>query len=108
MTDAIEWIEVCRVGDIRKEDVYAFNFGADSYAIYRTKSGYYASDGYCTHEMALLTDGFVIGEVIECPLHQGRFDVRTGKPLSPPVSRPLRTYAVRVDAGRILIGLARK
>jgi len=105
MADELNWVVAGQVGDLDEEDVMPFDFGAASYAIYRTKSGYYASDGYCTHEMALLADGFVIDEVIECPLHQGRFDVSTGKALSPPVSEALRTYPVRIDGGRILIGL---
>ncbi len=105
MADDLNWVVAAQVGDIDEEDVLAFDFGAESYAIYRTRSGYYASDAMCTHEMALLTDGFVLDEAIECPLHQGRFDVRTGRPLSPPVSEALRTYPVRVDGGRILIGL---
>jgi 3-phenylpropionate/trans-cinnamate dioxygenase ferredoxin subunit len=108
MSGELQWVVAATVGEIDLEDVKLFDFGAETYAIYRTKSGYYASDGFCTHEMAHLADGFVIGEVIECPLHQGRFDVRTGKALSPPVSEDLRTYPVRVDGDRILIGLEAK
>ena len=40
----------------------------------------YASDGLCTHEHVHLSDGLVMGHVIECPKHNGRFDVRDGKP----------------------------
>ena len=105
MAEEPNWIVACKVGDIEEEDVFPFDFGADSYAIYRTASGYHATDGFCTHELALLADGFVVGETIECPLHQGRFDVRTGKALSPPVSEALRTHPVRIEGGQILIGL---
>ena len=105
MSDDLNWVVAGDVDDIDEEDVMAFDFGPDIFAIYRTKSGYYATDGYCTHEMALLADGFVLGEEIECPLHQGRFDLRTGKPLCPPVSEALRTYPVRIDGDQILIGL---
>ena len=105
MGEALNWVPVGKIGDIEEEDVIPFDFGADTYAVCRTKSGYYATDDFCTHEMAHLADGFVIGEVLECPLHQGRFDIKTGKALSPPVSVALRTYPVRIDGDRILIGL---
>ncbi len=70
-----------------------------------TPDGYFASDGICTHEDERLEDGIVIDNVIECPLHQGRFDLRTGEALSAPVCVNLRTYPVRIEDGRVLLGL---
>jgi len=105
MSDDLNWVPVCAVDDIAEEGVIPFDFGRDSFCVYRTKSGFFATDGYCTHEAALLSDGAVIGEEIECPLHQGRFDIKSGKALSPPVSEALRTYPTRVEGGKVLIGL---
>ena len=59
----------------------------------------------CTHEDERLDDGIVIDCVIECPLHQGRFDVRTGRALSAPVCVDLKTWPIKVDDGRIYIDL---
>lgn len=105
MADAVNWVVACAVADLAPESAIGFDHGRDSYAIFRTKSGYYATDGYCTHELASLADGSVIGEVIECPLHQGRFDIRTGKALSEPVEVALRTYPVKVEGDKVMIGL---
>jgi len=47
--------------------------------------------------------GYFDGDVIECPVHQGRFDVRTGRVLGAPASTPLRTYAVKVVDGDVYV-----
>ena len=70
-----EWIEVCVTDDIDEEDVIRWDHDGGSFAIYHTN---------CTHQQAHLEDGVVIGTVIECPLHQGRFDIATGKALRAP------------------------
>ena len=50
------------------------------YALYRTEDDrYFATDGLCTHEQVELADGFVSGTIIECPMHNGRFDFTTGE-----------------------------
>jgi 3-phenylpropionate/trans-cinnamate dioxygenase ferredoxin subunit len=98
-----QWVVVCRADEIEEEDVIRFDHGGATYAIYRTDKGYFASDGYCTHEKAHLADGLVIGDVIECSFHNGRFHIPTGKPLKPPVCVALRTHPVRVEEGQVLL-----
>jgi len=57
----------------------------------------------CTHQRAQLSEGFVDGCLVECPLHASAFDLRTGVPTGPPARRPLRTFEVRVVDGRVLV-----
>jgi 3-phenylpropionate/trans-cinnamate dioxygenase ferredoxin subunit len=89
-------IEVCHVDDIDEEDVIRFDHQGDTYAIYRTQDSFYATAGLCTHEAVHLADGLVIDDVVECPLHQGRFNIISGKALSAPVCVNLKTYPVQV------------
>ncbi|MEX3960055.1 non-heme iron oxygenase ferredoxin subunit [Trinickia sp. EG282A] len=98
-----QWIDAAALGDIEDEDVMRFDYAGRTYAIYRVDGDVYASDGLCTHEHAHLSDGFVMGHVIECPKHNGRFDVRDGRPLCAPVCEKLKTYPAKVEGGRILI-----
>ncbi|MGA3249868.1 MAG: non-heme iron oxygenase ferredoxin subunit [Paraburkholderia sp.] len=98
-----QWIDVAALNDIEDEDVMRFDHADHIYAIYRVSDNVYASDGLCTHEQAHLSDGFVMGHVIECPKHNGRFDIRDGRPLCAPVCEKLKTYPARIEAGRILI-----
>lgn len=101
---AENWIEVCEVDDIEVEDVIRFDHGEQTYAIYRTDQGdYYASDGYCTHEKFHLSNGLVMGSVIECPKHNGRFDIPSGQAKRAPVCIDLRTYPVKLESGKVFI-----
>jgi 3-phenylpropionate/trans-cinnamate dioxygenase ferredoxin subunit len=104
-TKTVNWVAACATGDIDEEDVIRFDHAGASYAVYRISDGFYASDGWCTHEQAHLADGFVVDREIECPLHQGRFDIPSGKAMSPPVCVHLKTYPVRVEDGLVLLGV---
>ena len=57
-----------------------------------------------THEQVALGDGFVFGFALECPRHQGRFDIRNGKALRAPACGDLRTHAVKIEAGAVYLG----
>ena len=73
------------------EDVIPVEHEGCTYAVYRSPEGdFFATDGHCTHERALLADGLVMGTIIECPKHNGRFDYRTGEGKGPPVTVRLR------------------
>ena len=104
MTEANDgWHRVGPADDIGEEDVIRFDLGRRTFAVYNTPSGYYATDGVCTHEKANLADGLVIGDIIECPLHQGRFHIPSGRAKSPPVCVDLKTYPVKVEDGQVYI-----
>ena len=100
------WVEACAVTDVDPEDVVRFDHGERTFAIYRSPEGsFYATDGLCSHERAHLADGLVMGGTIECPKHNGRFNYATGEAVRVPARVGLRTYPVRVDAGRVFIRL---
>jgi MocE subfamily Rieske [2Fe-2S] domain protein len=100
------WIVACRLEDLGHEDVLRFDIGEASFAIYRSGDNFYASDGFCTHGRARLSDGLVKGTLIECPKHNGRFDLSDGSPQRAPVCEALKMYEVRVDDGRVLLNIA--
>jgi len=64
-----------------------------------------AVDDTCTHEEASLSTGVLKGEFVKCPLHNSRFNVCTGKAMEEPAEEDLRTYPVRQDGERVLVGL---
>ena len=100
------WIEACATDDILKEDVFRFDHGERTFAIYRSPDDrFYATDGLCTHEQVHLGDGFVMDTIIECPKHNGRFDYRTGEAKGAPVCVDLTTYPVKVEGGKVLIAI---
>ncbi len=98
------WIEVCDADAIEAEDVIRFDHAGRTFAIYRSpEDAYFATDGLCTHEHVHLADGLVMEHVIECPKHNGRFDYRTGEAKGAPVCVDLKTYKVKVEAGKVLL-----
>ena len=100
------WVEVCDSAKLLKSDVLRFDHNHRTYAIYRTADNkLYATDGLCTHSNAHLADGMVKGTVVECAKHNGRFDLRDGRPVRLPVCVALRTHAVRESQGKIFFNL---
>ena len=101
---SVEWVEACAAEDIDAEDVIRFDHAGRVFAIFRSPdSEYFATDGICTHEHALLADGLVMDEIIECPKHNGRFNYKTGEARGAPVCVNLRIYPVRVVDGKVMI-----
>lgn len=98
-----QWIDVLSAADLPADDVIAVQAAGREIALYTVGTAVYATDNLCTHGNARLCDGFLEGCEIECPLHQGKFDVRDGKPLCDPVAVPLRSYAVRLADGRVYV-----
>ena len=100
------WVRACATDDVEEDDVIGVDIDGKAYAIYQSENReFYASDGSCTHQRALLCDGLVMAGVIECPKHNGRFDYRTGKALAAPVIDDLRTYQTKVDGDGVYIQL---
>lgn len=99
------WVTVAKRSAISSGDVLGVTLGEREFALYDLDGEIYATDNLCTHAFALLSQGWLDGEVIECPLHGGRFDVKTGKALCPPVTEDLKTYKVRLVGDDVQIQL---
>jgi 3-phenylpropionate/trans-cinnamate dioxygenase ferredoxin subunit len=105
MTDE-GWVRACDADEIDQEDVIQVEAGGRTFAVYRSpQNTFHATDPLCTHERAALADGLVMGDVIECPKHNGRFNYKTGAALRVPARVDLCTYPVKVDAGGVFIRL---
>jgi nitrite reductase/ring-hydroxylating ferredoxin subunit len=71
--------------------------GSDPVALINLDGSFFALSDICTHQDASLSDGEVIGDEIECPLHGGAFEIKTGMPANFPVVVPVKTYDVKVE-----------
>jgi nitrite reductase/ring-hydroxylating ferredoxin subunit len=96
---------VCSVSDLPENSVKAFEIGTTTLAVYNIGGEFFATDNECTHGAASLADGILEDDVIECTLHFGAFNVKTGKAVSAPCFVPLRTYKVAVKDGQVLVDL---
>ncbi len=86
-------------------DVVGVQVGGKEIALYEVEGEVFATDNICTHGHARMSDGFLEGREIECPLHQGKFDVCTGAALCAPLTENIKTYAVRIENMRVMLKL---
>jgi naphthalene 1,2-dioxygenase system ferredoxin subunit len=106
MAQEQEWVTVAARSSLAEGDMLAVTVGDRQIALYNIEGEVYATDNICTHAFAILTDGWLDGDVIECPLHGGRFEVKTGKGLGPPIPCDLKTYPVRVVGDEVQVDIA--
>ena len=99
------WIDAAALADVPEGDVVGVQVGGKEIALYEVAGEVFATDNICTHGHARMSDGFLDGREIECPLHQGKFDVCSGKALCAPLTENLKTYAVRIENLRVLLKL---
>jgi naphthalene 1,2-dioxygenase system ferredoxin subunit len=101
-----EWLDVAAASAVPDGDVVAAQAEGREIALVRLGDEVFALDATCTHGAASLCGGFVEPDgSIECPLHQGRFDVRSGKALCEPLTQDLAVHAVRLEGGRVWVRL---
>jgi naphthalene 1,2-dioxygenase system ferredoxin subunit len=93
------WFPTVSPNKLDEEGLAGAQAGPVSVVIYRVEDSYYATSLMCTHGEASLADGYLDGFVIECPFHQGQFDIRTGEAVAAPCYEPIRTYPVRLADG---------
>lgn len=100
-----EWHRVAAEDDLQPETPFAMRIGETQIAIIRLADGIFAVNDVCSHEYALLSEGFCEDGKLECPLHQACFDIRTGQALSAPASIAIATYPVKCESGDVFVML---
>lgn len=98
-----EWIKVANVSDVPDDGTLLVDFRGEPICLYNLGGEIFATHDTCTHGQASLADGFIEGKEIECPLHQGRFHIATGKAVAAPCTEDIRTYSVKIDDGAVLL-----
>jgi nitrite reductase/ring-hydroxylating ferredoxin subunit len=102
----MSWQVACKPSDVPAGEAIVVELEDNFIAIYNVQGEYFATDDTCSHEEASLVDGFLEGELIECPLHGSQFNVKTGEVLSPPAVMPIRTYPTMLEGDAVLVDLA--
>src|ERR671922_1433393 len=98
-----DFVKVADTKDIQPSQMKAIEVADESICIVNVNGSYYAIGNVCTHEGGPLADGILEGYEVECPWHQSKFDVRTGKVTNPPASESEPTYEIKVDGNSILV-----
>ena len=99
------WIDAAAIDALPDDEVIGVDLDGKSLALYKVEGAVFATDNICTHGHARLCDGFLEGHEIECPLHQGKFDIRDGRALCAPLSEDIKIYPVKIEGNRIFVAL---
>lgn len=92
-----EWITLCAQSDLPPGEMRGFDVdGLPPVALFNVGGCIHATSNICTHNVAILTDGNFDGQIVECPLHGGSFDVTTGEAVSYPCERSIEKFQVQV------------
>ena len=97
------WHAVADADAIGDDEAVGVTVGALQVAVCRSGGELHAVHNVCTHQYALLSDGYVEDGCIECPLHQGRFELATGNAMCAPVTESVKVYPVKVEAGKVYV-----
>lgn len=103
MADSV--VRVCAQSDVAPESVKAYEVGDKRLAVFNLDGQFYVTDDECTHASASLAEGMLEDGIIECCLHFGAFDVKTGEVKAPPCSFALRTYKVVLQGDDVYVDL---
>jgi naphthalene 1,2-dioxygenase ferredoxin component len=103
--DEAGWVRAASRAELPPGEVLGVELAGRPIALYDVDGNVFATDNICTHAYARLSDGWLDGDLIECPLHAARFEVRTGKVLDPPATEDLKTYPVRIVGDEIQVKL---
>jgi len=98
-------VRVCAQAEVGPDSVKAYEVGDRRLAVYNLGGEFYVTDDECTHASASLADGMLEDGIIECSLHFGAFDVKTGAVKAPPCSIALRTYKVVLQGDDVCVDL---
>jgi nitrite reductase/ring-hydroxylating ferredoxin subunit len=102
----VGWHEVSGAQTLAEDEALGAVLGERPIALVRSGGKFYALDDVCTHQFARLSEGYVEDGCIECPLHQGRFDLATGAATAAPASEPVRVYPVKTENGKVYVEVA--
>jgi nitrite reductase/ring-hydroxylating ferredoxin subunit len=97
------WHRVAAEAELKPDTPLGIRIGDLQIAVVRLADGIFAVNDVCTHEYALLSEGYCEDGKLECPLHQACFDIRTGRALNEPAEVPVATYPTKVEDGAVFV-----
>lgn len=96
-------IELCNTSDVDVGGALRVEKDDLVLAVFNVDGEFFVTDDACTHGPGSLSEGYVEGDVVECNFHNGQFNIRTGKVVSPPCMVPVKTYRTVVEDGKVFV-----
>ena len=99
------WMRAAAAAEIKDRGVMGVELGGEEIALYWVDDAVYATNDVCTHAFARLSEGYLEGECIECPVHQALFNVKTGEVMAAPAYEPIKTYPCCIEGDDVLVDI---
>ena len=99
----MRWLFAANCSDFADRDVIGVECAGQRLALYRLPDGYFATSDVCPHQGGSLSEGCVVENFIECPLHFALFEIRTGVADGGITSTPVKTFKTRLDDGKVFV-----
>lgn len=99
-----EFVFAAKKSDLAEGEMRLLKAGTQPLVLIKLEGEYFAIGWVCSHAFGLLSQGALLGYEVECPIHEGRFDIRTGQPTQEPPDEPIPTYAVRIEGEEVWVG----
>ncbi len=96
-------VNVCQISELPPGTMKGIEFEGRRILVANIDGEIYAHDGTCTHEEADLSNGFILGDRVVCPLHLSQFDLKTGEAVTAPAVEPLKTYNVKIEGPDVYV-----
>lgn len=91
--------------DLEPGKMMGVEAGGKPILVANVKGKYYAIGNVCTHMSCTLSDGGLDGEIVTCPCHGSKFDVKTGEVVGGPAAKPEPSYQVMVERDQIMVNV---
>lgn len=95
--------KLCDFDDLDEDEPLRAEIDGFAYAVFKVGEMVFVTADLCSHGPGLLSEGYVENCQVECPFHQGKFDLRTGMPTEPPCEVPIATWTPVVEDGCVFI-----
>lgn len=96
-----KFVKVATTGELASTQAKKVEVDGKVIALFNLEEGYYAIDDTCPHRGGPLSGGPLEGEVVTCPWHGSKFNVKSGDVLTPPARTGVSSYRVRVSGSDI-------
>ena len=101
-----QFVAVAKVGEIPDPGKRVFEVDDRLIVVFHVDGRFYALDDVCTHDGGPLGEGALEGFCIACPRHGATFDIRDGRALTMPATRPTVAHEVKIEEGDVLVRLS--
>lgn len=98
-----ELVALCAASEVAPGCAFRAEARGCAYAVYNVEGTLYVTQDECTHGPGYLSEGYIIDDEIECPFHQGRFHIPSGRATCAPTTEPIKCWKVNIIDGKVCI-----